>query len=120
MSTKHKRRIKYMVFTLVPAFLIMLAVLIPTMSVGLADPQVPAEYLTCTECHNDTTLITGKVAQWEESGHGTGTAFMEEGPNKSCVGCHSGGGFSAMIAAGQKPNQPTVGDNNPTPQNCRA
>ena len=26
-----------------------------------------AEDLTCTECHNDTSLITGKKAAWEES-----------------------------------------------------
>ena len=43
-----------------------------------------------------------------------------EGPNKSCAGCHSGGGFSDRIAAGLQPNQVTVGDPNPTPQDCRA
>jgi hypothetical protein len=33
--------------------------------------------LTCTQCHNDTTLITGKKAAWEESLHGTGEPLSE-------------------------------------------
>jgi hypothetical protein len=108
-------------FTLAPALLITMMILVPVLSMGLADTsQVPAEFVTCTDCHNDTTLITGKEAQWKTSGHGTGTAYAEEGPNKSCSGCHSGGGFSDRIAAGLQPNQVTVGDNNPTRQDCRA
>jgi hypothetical protein len=74
----------------------------------------------CTECHNDTTVLSGKQAAWAHSTHATGELFLEEAGNKSCVGCHSGGGFKAMIAAGQKPNEPTAGDPNPTPQDCRA
>jgi len=83
--------------------------------------QVPsAAELSCTECHNDTTLLTGKESAWSESVHGTGVAFLEEGGNKSCAGCHSGGGFSAMIAAGLTPDKIEAGDPNPTPQDCRA
>lgn len=119
MSTKHKRRIKYVVITLAPALLIAtLALVVATMSTSSTASALDAP--PCNTCHNNTSLITGKLAQWEESGHGTGTAFIEEGPNKSCAGCHSGGGFSARIAAGLAPNQVTVGDSNPTPQDCRA
>ena len=122
MSTKHKRLIKYVAFALAPAFLIALIAVVSTMSMGsstvsLAEAQ---EAPPCNACHNNTTLLKGKEAQWEESGHGIGTAYAEEGPNKSCAGCHSGGGFSAMVAAGQEPNGLTVGDNNPTRQDCRA
>jgi hypothetical protein len=75
--------------------------------------------LTCTECHNETTLITGKETAWSESLHGTGEAYVR-GTSSSCAGCHSGGGFSAMLAAGQNPGTVEEGDPNPTRQDCRA
>jgi hypothetical protein len=74
----------------------------------------------CTDCHVADDLITGKEAQWALSGHGTGTAFEEEGTRASCAGCHSGSAFQEMIAAGLKPNQVTSGDPDPTRQDCRA
>ncbi len=75
--------------------------------------------LTCAECHNDTTLLTGKQTAWSESLHGTGEAYVR-GSSASCAGCHSGGGFSAMVAAGQNPGSVEAGDPNPTRQDCRA
>jgi len=76
--------------------------------------------LSCTECHNDTTLITGKEAAWAESGHGTGEAYVR-GTSASCAGCHSGGGFSDRVAAGiTNPDTVEAGDPNPTRQDCRA
>jgi hypothetical protein len=74
--------------------------------------------LTCTECHNDTTIITGKKAAWEESLHGTGEAYVR-GTSAGCAGCHSGGAFKAMVAAGQTPAEVEAGDGNPTHQDCR-
>jgi hypothetical protein len=75
--------------------------------------------LTCTECHNDTTLLTGKKTAWSESVHGMGEAYVR-GTSASCAGCHSGGGFSARVAAGLHPDQVEEGDPNPTRQDCRA
>jgi hypothetical protein len=75
--------------------------------------------LSCTECHNDTTLITGKLYAWEESVHGSGEAFVR-GTSASCAGCHSGGGFTDMVAAGGNPGTVEAGDPNPTRQDCRA
>jgi hypothetical protein len=75
--------------------------------------------LSCTECHNDTTLIAGKSTAWSESLHGTGEAYAR-GSSSSCAGCHSGGAFSAMVAAGQNPGEVEAGDPNPTRQDCRA
>ena len=75
--------------------------------------------VTCTECHNDTSIITGKKAAWEESLHGSGAAFIEEGPRNTCAGCHSGATFSAMVAAGQNFTEVEAGDANPTHQDCR-
>jgi hypothetical protein len=78
-----------------------------------------ADDLTCTQCHNDTTIITGKHTAWEESVHGSGEAYVR-GTSASCAGCHSGGGFSEMVAAGLTPGQVEAGDPNPTRQDCRA
>jgi hypothetical protein len=76
------------------------------------------EGASCTDCHNDTTLITGKTTAWETSMHATGTAYGR-GTSGSCAGCHSGGGFSAAIAAGLTVDQAS-GDPTPTRQDCRA
>lgn len=84
-------------------------------SITLAQVQVT----DCMGCHNDTTLITGKQTAWDESGHGTGTAYVR-GSSASCAGCHSGGGFSAMVAAGLDPGTVEAGDPEPTRQDCRA
>src|SRR5680860_893343 len=66
---------------------------------------------SCADCHNASTLITGKELQYDESVHGTGEAYVR-GESADCAGCHSGGGFSAMVAAGQDPSEVTVGDPN--------
>jgi hypothetical protein len=85
---------------------------------GPAGPAAATSSLTCTQCHNDTTLITGKEATWSTSLHGNGTAFLR-GTSADCAGCHSGGGFSARIAAGLAPDKVTEGDPNPSRQDCR-
>lgn len=101
----------------------------PAGATGPAGPQGPpgpagsaAELdvanLSCTECHNDTTLITGKKTAWEETVHGSGGAYVR-GTSSSCAGCHSGGGFVARIEAGIAPNEVEAGDPNPTRQDCR-
>ncbi|MEE8413860.1 MAG: hypothetical protein V3R96_04850, partial [Dehalococcoidales bacterium] len=71
-----------------------------------------------SDCHNDTTLIVSKKLQWEESGHGTGTAYGR-GTSASCAGCHASEGFTARIAAGLDPDEVEAGIPNPSPQNCR-
>jgi hypothetical protein len=78
-----------------------------------------ASDLSCTECHNDSSLITGKKTAWEESTHGSGGAYVRGG-SRSCAGCHSGGTFSERIAAGLDPDELEAGDPNPTRQDCRA
>ncbi|MFC2177066.1 hypothetical protein ACFLRH_01470 [Actinomycetota bacterium] len=80
--------------------------------------ELDAAELTCTECHNDTSIITGKKAAWEESLHSTGEAFVR-GESGSCAGCHSGGAFQEMVAAGMNPSEVEAGDPNPTHQDCR-
>jgi hypothetical protein len=76
--------------------------------------------ITCTECHNDTTLIWSKEAQFRErSVHGTGEAF-EEGEGANCAGCHGTEGAKARIAAGLPPHDPSVeGVVNVSPYDCR-
>ena len=74
--------------------------------------------LACSECHDDTSLIGGKVTAWEESLHGTNESYGR-GTSSGCAGCHSGGGFSAMVAAGLNPGTVEAGDPEPTRQDCR-
>jgi hypothetical protein len=75
--------------------------------------------LTCTECHNETTLITGKKTAWETSLHGSGTATAYAGTRANCAGCHSGGTFKAMVAAGQLPTEVEDATGEATHQDCR-
>ncbi|MHC4436915.1 MAG: cytochrome c3 family protein [Planctomycetota bacterium] len=85
----------------------------------LAASSVFAQDAACTDCHNDTTVITGKQFAWEESLHGSGTAAAYAGGRGSCTACHSGASFSGMVAAGQTPAEfTTVVD--VTRQDCRA
>ena len=97
---------------------------------GPAGPAGPAGEsasmgdLTCTECHNDTALITGKKAAWETSVHATGAGLAYAGERGGCAGCHAGSTFSAMIAAGKNFSQveedyATLGAAGATHQDCR-
>lgn len=86
---------------------------------GTASVFAQVQVADCMSCHDDTTLITGKQTAWSESTHGTGEAY-KRGTRAGCAGCHSGGGFSAMVAAGLTPDTVAVGDPNPTRQDCRA
>ena len=96
---------------------------------GPAGPQGPAgpagaapaaADLSCTECHNDTTLIFSKEAQFRETSvHGTGEAF-ERGEEASCAGCHGTEGAKARINAGLPPHDASVvGVLNVSPFDCR-
>ncbi|MGC1375078.1 MAG: hypothetical protein WA821_02580 [Anaerolineales bacterium] len=77
--------------------------------------------LTCTQCHNNTNLITGKLTAWSTSVHGSGAAFAHASPSAACVGCHTGNGFSTLIAAGTSNTAgATTADPNPTRIDCRA
>jgi Cytochrome c3 len=82
--------------------------------------EVVATDLSCTECHNDTTLIFSKQAQFRErSVHGTGEAFLR-GEGTNCAGCHGSEGTKARINAGLPPHDPSiVGVTNVSPFNCR-
>lgn len=84
----------------------------------LGTSSVLAQDISCTVCHDDTTLITGKQAGLSEAVHGTGESYVR-GTSAGCAGCHSGGAFSAMIAQGLRPDQVEAGDPNPTRQDCR-
>jgi hypothetical protein len=68
--------------------------------------SVSAQTMTdCMDCHNDTSVITSKQNAMEGSIHGTGHSADYAGGRGSCTACHSGASFSAMIAAGQQPNE---------------
>lgn len=98
----------------------------PAGPAGPAGPEGPAGAaasaadLACTECHNDTSQLAGKVFAWEESLHGSGTSAAYAGSRGSCAACHSGSDFSAMVAAGQTPDTYEFVAPNTTRQDCSA
>jgi hypothetical protein len=86
--------------------------------VGTSSVLAQVQVTDCIACHNDTTVITGKQTALSEAVHGTGEAYVR-GTNAGCAGCHSGGGFSKMVADGLTPDTVESGDPNPTRQDCR-
>ena len=86
---------------------------------GEPGPAASLEDLTCTECHNDTALISGKKAAWETSVHGAGTAAAYAGGRGSCAACHSGASFSKMVAEGATPATWEGDFSDVTHQDCR-
>jgi hypothetical protein len=97
----------------------LMAVVLALVVLLVGTSGVLAQENSCTDCHNDTTVVTGKQFALEESLHGSGTAAAYAGGRGSCTACHSGASFSAMVAAGQNPSEfRTVVD--VTRQDCRA
>ncbi len=74
---------------------------------------------TCSDCHNETTLILSKSIQSATTTHMTGGAHDYAGGRASCTACHSSEGFTASIAAGLSPDEMEEAPANPSPQNCR-
>jgi len=72
----------------------------------------------CSDCHVPGDLITAKHAEWAESVHGTGEAYLR-GTSAGCAGCHAGNGFVARVKAGLDPDEVTAGEPAPTRQDCR-
>ncbi|MFQ5997449.1 MAG: hypothetical protein ACE5KP_07500, partial [Dehalococcoidales bacterium] len=70
---------------------------------------------TCSECHDDTTLIKARQVQWANSLHGSGSTFERNGA--SCAICHTSEGFVERIASGKDEIAEDV--ENPSPINCR-
>jgi hypothetical protein len=96
----------------------------PAGPAGPVGPQGPAGVapsaadLSCTQCHNNTNLISSKAEAWATSLHGSGTAFLAEGTEAGCAGCHSGNGFLADLTGSLTPDK-SVANANPTQQDCR-
>jgi hypothetical protein len=74
----------------------------PTGPQGPAGEAPKAADLSCTQCHNNSGILEGKIYAWEGSKHGTvNEDWLAEGSQQGCSGCHSGNAFVARIAAGQ-------------------
>ncbi len=109
------------------AAVLLAAALLAGCGTGPAGPAGPAGAdgsladLTCTECHNDSAILAGKLVAWEGSAHGSGTSTAYAGARVGCAGCHSGGVFTERIAAGE-PNPDTfdVVYVDPSRPDCRA
>lgn len=84
-----------------------------------AQQMVSPETLPCISCHDGTTLIVSKQAQFHHSKHGSGDAYLRGG-SADCAGCHGSEASSARIAAGLMPHDPSVqGVVNVSPYTCR-
>jgi Cytochrome c552. len=57
----------------------------------------------CTQCHNNDAVVETRLAQWENSVHGTGenAAYADR---DGCVQCHTSQGFLQSIATGSTDN----------------
>lgn len=86
---------------------------------GEAGAMPAAADLTCTECHNDTTLIASKVGQFEENSvHGSGESYIR-GEEARCAGCHGTEAAKARINSGLAPHDESVlGIVNVSPFDC--
>ncbi len=91
----------------------------PAGPAGPAGPPAETGSLTCTECHNDTAIITRHKANWVTSIHGSGPGLEYAGERAACAGCHDGAAFSEMIAAGKNFTEIESGNTAPTHQDCR-
>lgn len=99
----------------------------PPGAVGVAGPagadgtaaDISAADLSCAECHDSSTLLVSKQAQFAESHHATGGAFVRGGSAR-CAGCHGSEAAEARIEAGLDPRDPSIeGVVNVSPYTCR-
>lgn len=78
------------------------------------DPGADANE-TCTQCHNNETLVLAAMVQHSNSGHQNGTSF--ERSTAECAPCHTHQGRLEVESTGA---QETASDvSNPLPANCR-
>jgi hypothetical protein len=73
---------------------------------------------TCSDCHNDTTLVYSKAAQSALTTHQTGRGWHYAGPRADCTNCHSSEGFQEMVATGTGVED-GVDRSDASPPNCR-
>ncbi len=85
---------------------------------GSPGPAMTVADLTCSECHNDTTVLFQAQQQWAKSMHGTGTSYGR-GTRAGCAGCHSSEGYVAMTAAGMTPDEVEEAPLVSSKTNCR-
>ena len=90
---------------------------------------------TCTQCHNNNSPLTVKMAQYSKSVHAEGSTVFEAN-SATCAPCHSGNGFNEVVknntpstfTIGADPTKPTMYalnytcsstvTSNPTPMSC--
>ena len=87
----------------------------PAGPAGPAGSAGPVATDTCSDCHNDTTLVKARQVQVENSLHGGGYTFERNGT--SCAACHTAEGAIIRFETGTMSLDAAV--DNPSPINCR-
>lgn len=72
--------------------------------------------IKCMDCHNESTLLKAKIAQYEGSMHYQGTAYAR-GASADCAPCHSNEGYNIWVKSGWDAAVAAV--ETPTPPACR-
>jgi hypothetical protein len=85
-----------------------------------ADAQaLMASDLSCTGCHDSSTGLVSKSAQFDHSLHGSGESFVR-GESERCSGCHGSEAAEVRIEANLPPHDASItGTINVSPYSCR-
>ncbi len=70
---------------------------------------------TCTQCHNDGSLLIAKISQAAASTHQTGITSFENAV--SCAPCHTSQGYLEVLVSDTTATKAAIA--NPVPANCR-
>lgn len=70
---------------------------------------------SCTQCHNEETLVLTAMVQHSNSGHQMGSTFERNSSN--CAPCHTHQGYLEILASGEKSTGSDI--SSPLPVNCR-
>ncbi len=130
MSTGKKGKVKWLVTAALVVFVTIGAIFIvscagetgpqgATGDIGATGAAGMDASTTCSDCHNDTTLVYSKSVQSAQTVHQTGRGWSYAGGRAGCTACHSSEGFQEMVATGIGIEDFEEATPNPSPPNCR-
>jgi len=70
---------------------------------------------TCSQCHNNTDVLSAKIAQASNSAHMSGETFARA--DADCAPCHTSQGFAEVMMTGEMETSAAI--SNPAPIGCK-